>query len=98
MTERTKIKKDARGIAYLDETEKSIYLDEGTMVSMNFWGFTPSFFRYLETGFLEFIKANATSPKAEFYIPTVINELLTRKKASESGPSQQRPMVWDDLS
>lgn len=82
VTERTKIKKDARGIAYLDETEKSIYLDEGTMVSMNFWGFTPSFFRYLETGFLEFIKANATSPKAEFYIPTVINELLTRKKAS----------------
>jgi hypothetical protein len=49
---------------------------------MNFWGFTPSFFQQLETGFLEFIKINANSPKAEFYIPMVVNNLLKQKEAS----------------
>jgi dTDP-glucose pyrophosphorylase len=82
VTERTKIERDPGGIAYLDETGKSFYLDERTTVSMNFWGFTPPFFNHLEAGFLEFIKTNASSPKAEFYIPAVINDLLKRKKAS----------------
>jgi UTP-glucose-1-phosphate uridylyltransferase len=82
VTERTKIERDPTGIAYLDETGKSFYLDERTTVSMNFWGFTPSFFNHLETGFLEFIKTNANSPKAEFYIPGVVNDLLKRKEAS----------------
>ncbi len=80
VTERTKIQQDAKGIAYLDEAGKSFYLDERTMVSMNFWGFTPSFFNHLESGFLQFIRTNANSPKAEFYIPTVINDLLKRKE------------------
>jgi dTDP-glucose pyrophosphorylase len=82
VTERTKIERDAHGIAYFDETGNSFYLDERTTVSMNFWGFTPSFFNHLEKGFLEFIKINANSPKAEFYIPTVINNLLKKKEAS----------------
>jgi dTDP-glucose pyrophosphorylase len=82
VTERTKIKKDGKGIAYLDDTGESLYLDERTTVSMNYWGFTPSFFDYLEKGFLEFLKSNASSPKAEFYIPSVINDLLKRKEAS----------------
>jgi dTDP-glucose pyrophosphorylase len=82
VNERTRIERDARGIAYIDETGKSFYLDEQTTVSMNFWGFTPSFFNHLEKGFLEFIKTNATSPKAEFYIPAMINDLLKQRKAS----------------
>ena len=82
VTERTKIERDPAGIAYLDETGKSFYLDERTTVSMNFWGFTPSFFNQLETGFLEFLKNNANSPKTEFYIPGVVNDLLKRKEAS----------------
>jgi hypothetical protein len=82
VTERTKIERDAGGIAYIDETGKSFYLDVRTTVSMNFWGFTPSFFNQLETEFLEFIKINANSPKAEFYIPGVVNNLLQRKEAS----------------
>ncbi|MCX6247338.1 MAG: sugar phosphate nucleotidyltransferase [Bacteroidetes bacterium] len=82
VTERTKIARDARGIAYLDEAGNSFYLDARTTVSMNFWGFTPSLFQHLEKGFLEFISLNADSPKAEFYIPGVINDLLKRKAAS----------------
>lgn len=82
VTERTKIERDQKGIAYTGENEESFYLDDRTTVSMNFWGFTPSFFSYLEEGFLEFMKINASSPKAEFYIPAVINDLLKRKEAS----------------
>jgi hypothetical protein len=80
--ERTHIERDPKGIAYLDETGKSFYLDERTTVSMNFWGFTPSFFSHLETGFRDFMKTNASSPKSEFYIPSVINGLLKRKETS----------------
>ena len=82
VTERTKIERDTNGIAYIDESGRSSYLEEQTTVSMNFWGFTPTFFKHLESGFMEFIHANANSPKAEFYIPTVINNLLKRKMAS----------------
>jgi dTDP-glucose pyrophosphorylase len=81
VTERTKIQRDAKGIAYLGEEGESFYLDERTTVSMNFWGFTPSFFNYLEKGFSEFIRSNADSPKAEFYIPTVINSMIRQKEA-----------------
>jgi UTP-glucose-1-phosphate uridylyltransferase len=82
VTERTKIERNPNGIAYLDETDKPVYLDDRTIVSMNFWGFTPSFFDRLRSGFLEFIKTNASSPKAEFYIPGVVNDLLLKKEAS----------------
>jgi UTP-glucose-1-phosphate uridylyltransferase len=82
VVERTKIQRDAGGIAYIDENNASFYLDERTTVSMNFWGFTPSFFTHLEMGFADFMKTNAMSPKAEFYIPTVINDLMKRKEAS----------------
>ena len=82
VTERTKIQREAGGIAYIDETGQSFYLNERTTVSMNFWGFTPSFFEHLEKGFVEFIKTNANSLKSEFYIPAVINEHLKNKTAS----------------
>jgi UTP-glucose-1-phosphate uridylyltransferase len=82
VTERTKIEKGPAGISYLNETGNPVLIGEMTTVSMNFWGFTPSFFRHLESGFLEFIRTNAGDPKAEFYIPTVVNDLLQRKAAS----------------
>ncbi|MGA2822334.1 MAG: sugar phosphate nucleotidyltransferase [Bacteroidales bacterium] len=82
VTEQTKIERNTGGIASIDEAGKYFYIDEQTIVSMNFWGFTPSFFHQLETGFLEFIKTNANSLKTEFYIPGVINNLLKRKEAS----------------
>jgi len=45
-------------------------------VSMNFWGFHPSFFSALEESFTRFATEHQTDPKAEFYIPLVIEELL----------------------
>jgi len=48
------------------------------LVSMNFWGFTPSFFNYLESYFSDFIMKNSGNPKAEFYIPFVVNEMILK--------------------
>jgi hypothetical protein len=43
---------------------------------MNLWGFHPSFFAHLETGFSQFLRDCGDDPKAEFFIPTVVNQLL----------------------
>jgi NDP-sugar pyrophosphorylase family protein len=48
----------------------------GTVVSMNMWGFTPEYFGYSEKAFVEFLRANAKELKAEFYIPSVVNDLI----------------------
>ena len=57
-------------------------IDGNTFVSMNFWGFTPSFFNFLNKGFELFIQQNAENLKAEFYIPSVVNELIKSQQAS----------------
>lgn len=50
---------------------------EGSVVSMNMWGFTPDYFDYSVDSFLKFLEKNHDDLKAEFYIPTVVNELIT---------------------
>ncbi|MCC6460696.1 MAG: nucleotidyltransferase [Saprospiraceae bacterium] len=76
VTERTKIERFADGIFYTDESGTRFPLADNTPVSMNFWGFPPSIFEELETQFRAFVEANLDKPKAEFYIPTVVNNLL----------------------
>ncbi len=49
---------------------------EGTVVSMNMWGFTPDYFDYSEKSFMNFIREHGCELKSEFYIPTVVNELI----------------------
>ncbi|MDE7413209.1 MAG: nucleotidyltransferase [Muribaculaceae bacterium] len=45
-------------------------------VSMNLWGFTPDYFDYSEKAFVEFLKEHSSELKSEFYIPTVVNDLI----------------------
>ncbi len=53
-------------------------LDEKTLVSMNFWGFQPSFFGELDSWFPGFLdKAMAEDPmKGEFLLPTFVGQLI----------------------
>ena len=46
------------------------------VVSMNLWGFTPSIFEHLETRFKFFLEARDGEINSEFYIPSVVNELI----------------------
>ena len=78
VVERTSIGFDAdHNIAFTDENGDVQHLDFDTPVSMNFWGFTPDYFVHSERCFIDFLKENIDKPKAEFFIPTVVNEMVT---------------------
>lgn len=51
------------------------------IVSMNCWGFTPRLFDGLEERFREFLHANGGGPKAEFYLPVAVSDLIARGAA-----------------
>ena len=57
-------------------------INEETMVSMNFWGFTPKCFEFGNALFLEFLEENRENLKTEFYLPTIVNKMLMAKKAT----------------
>jgi choline kinase len=80
--EQRHIERRPQGIAYKNDAGQFQKLSDETMVSMNFWGFAPSFFRYLKIGFKEFIADYGKNPNAEFYIPTMVNALVKSKRAS----------------
>lgn len=57
-------------------------LDEDTIVSMNFWGFTPLIFKEINRQFKDFLRKNEDNIKAEFYIPSVVQELMNEGLAT----------------
>lgn len=82
VVERTAIGYKGTDICFTDENGVEQTLEPNTPVSMNMWGFTPDYFDYSEQYFIEFLKENIDKPKAEFFIPLVVNNLVTEKKAS----------------
>ncbi len=76
VTERTHIEKIDGKLMRKDDDGQFIPIDENTVVSMNFWGFTPKCFEFGEKLFEEFLESNKENLKAEFYIPSVVNEIL----------------------
>lgn len=76
--ERTKIyqQEDNSGRIVYEEADGLTPLAPDTPVSMNFWGFKPSVFPLVQHQFESYASANIDSPKAEFYIPTVMTNLI----------------------
>jgi dTDP-glucose pyrophosphorylase len=62
-----------------DGTVRELTGDEP--VSMNMWGFRPPVFEQIRGEFQTFLRENAASPKAEFYIPTAITGLIRKGTA-----------------
>ena len=75
VTERTKIFEE-NGQIYFEENEERTPLPSDTPVSMNFWGFKPSVFPLTQQLFEAYARAHYQSPKAEFYIPTIVTHLI----------------------
>lgn len=75
VVERTKIEKVDDKILFSDGEQK-IELQGDEKVSMNFWGFMPSFFKYAESDFITFLNESIEVPKSEFFIPLVVNNLI----------------------
>lgn len=85
VTERTKIKEVDGRISYTeDEGETWIPLPDGTIVSMNFWGFTAGMMNELKDGMDEFFETKFISDpvKSECYLPAVADNLIKTGKAN----------------
>ncbi|MBD5305193.1 MAG: nucleotidyltransferase [Bacteroides sp.] len=64
-------------IIRVTEEGETATLPEDASVSMNMWGFTPDYFDYSEKQFIDFLNEHGDELKSEFYIPTVVNNLIT---------------------
>lgn len=82
ITERTHIEKIDGKLAYLDENKNVVPIDENTVVSMNFWGFTPKCFEFGSQLFEKFLEENSQNLKAEFFIPLMVNQILQAGNAT----------------
>ncbi len=85
--ERTKIARVDGKVAYRADNKEDgawVNVDDNTPVSMNMWGFTPDYFEYSEEYFKEFLsdKANMENLKSEFFIPLMVNKLITEGTAT----------------
>lgn len=81
VVERTSIERKENGIFYtVDGVDYA--LPENAPVSMNMWGFTPEYFGYVEEAFKTFLKERGQELKSEFYIPTLVNDLIVAGKAT----------------
>jgi NDP-sugar pyrophosphorylase family protein len=81
IVERTHVERTAEGIVYKDEQGRFVSLPPEKAVSMNFWGFTPTYFKYGREIFEDFLRHNIGNMKAELFIPLVVNQLIKRGEA-----------------
>ena len=65
-------------------------LSPDDVVSMNLWGFKPDLFGYIEEGFKSFLSEKLNVPKAEYYLPTVVSQLI------DKGEKQVKVLVAED--
>jgi NDP-sugar pyrophosphorylase family protein len=106
--EHHQIRRQGDSITGTDVKGELKHFADQTFVSMNMWGFTPDIFEEAENLFKEFLLTEGQEMKSEFYIPRLVNELITAGKArtkllqSESqwfGVTyrEDRPMVEERL-
>lgn len=88
VTEYTKIRSDC---SFTEDDGKTwSALSPDTVVSMNLWGFRPDVFKYIEDGFVSFLKEKLNVPKSEYYLPSVVSSLI------ESGTKKVNVLVAED--
>ena len=92
VVERTQIERIDGVPCYKEEDETWKNLTDTTPVSMNMWGFTPDYFELSEKCFIEFLNTNKDNLKAEFLIPTVVNDLVEKNEIKVK--LINTPSVW----
>ncbi len=86
------IQRKGDGLIQVLEDGSEASFAEGASVSMNMWGFTPDYFDYSEKAFVKFLTEHGQELKSEFYIPSVVNDLI---KADEiTLKVEQTPSKW----
>lgn len=92
VVERTKVERCGAGAKFYDESGVACPLSGEEIASMNMWGFTPSIFAYLKEGFKDFLKDNMSNPKAEYFLPSAVNDLVKQGRARVK--IMQSPDPW----
>ena len=84
IAERTRIEVYENGIHFTEDGENWVDVTADTVVSMNMWGYTPSFLEEVEQRLPAFLtKALKENPaKAEFFLPLAVEQLLREEKAT----------------
>ncbi|MCO6463830.1 MAG: nucleotidyltransferase [Saprospiraceae bacterium] len=72
----TKIKRGEDGMIRYPADGDFEILDENTLVSMNMWGFRPSYFNHFEQYFGDFLLQHGEELTSEFFIPTIVDQLI----------------------
>lgn len=83
VVERTRIEQYEGGIHY-EDGDQWVDVEPKTIVSMNMWGFMPSFLEEIQTRFPVFLEtALPSNPlKAEYFLPLPVSQLIEEGKAS----------------
>ena len=82
VTERTHIEKEGEGARFTEDGGATwMSLPGDTVVSMNLWGFTPSFVEEAQRRFAAFLdRTKAENPlKGEYFLPSIVSELIEEK-------------------
>lgn len=84
INERTHVEKRECGAAFTEDGINFVDVPAGTPVSMNFWGFTPDIFDYLDESVEKFKETELLENplKSECYLPKVVGKLLEEGKVS----------------
>jgi hypothetical protein len=74
IVEREKIRREGEAVVFESPRGERLALNAEATVSMNCWGFAPqTMFPKFERDFAEFLRLRGGEPKAEFYLPSVVN-------------------------
>jgi len=93
VTELTKIERTPDGaVRNVDSSGAIQALSGREIVSMNMWGFAPSIFDHLRAQFAAFLRRTGPDEKSEFYIPAVVNQLVSG--GSEKLKVLRSPDAW----
>ena len=85
INERTHIEKRGDETAYTEDDGATwTVIPEGSIVSMNMWGFSQSILKELKDSFAKFLDENleGNPMKCEYFLPFVVDELLGEDKAT----------------
>lgn len=74
--ERSHIETSEAGTIQFIEGDVMTDMDGTEICSMNFWGFSPSFFQTLEEKFIAFLKEQGQELKSEWFIPSIVDEMI----------------------
>lgn len=81
IVERFEIQRGGTGVTARDKSGAVYEYALDAPASMNFFGFTPPLFGLLDDGFRAFLQRHGNDLKAEYLIPTAVNELIAAGRA-----------------